>query len=195
MAGGHEMDNFVDKIVQKFNAGEVIKANSAAEAKELKHMQETMAEYEECIQEMRKLVFKNAELTDQVSQLANVGIERLEATTMAVPEKIESEDISKILETTQESMTQIQNILTANKANVEELFKKMEEHIHTEDVKVYRNVQAAVAEEIGKQAESNGEMIKKEISKVSGLKGIMIMGLILIIANLLVMIAHILGLF
>ena len=40
------MDNFMDKLAQKFNAQEMIKANSAAEAAENKRMQEQLAAYE-----------------------------------------------------------------------------------------------------------------------------------------------------
>ena len=40
------MDNFMDKLAQKFSAQEVIKANSQAEAAEMKKLQLQVAEYE-----------------------------------------------------------------------------------------------------------------------------------------------------
>ncbi len=40
------MDNFMDKLAQKFNAQEMIKANSQAEAAEMKKLQLQVAEYE-----------------------------------------------------------------------------------------------------------------------------------------------------
>ena len=49
------MDNFMDKLAQKFNAQEMIKANSQAEAAEMKKLQLQVAEYEKILQEMRKL--------------------------------------------------------------------------------------------------------------------------------------------
>ena len=55
------MDNFMDKLAQKFNAQEMIKANSQAEAAEMKKLQLQVAEYEKILQEMRKLNYKNAE--------------------------------------------------------------------------------------------------------------------------------------
>ena len=65
------MDNFMDKLAQKFNAQEMIKANSQAEAAEMKKLQLQVAEYEKILQEMRKLNYKNAELTEKISDSAD----------------------------------------------------------------------------------------------------------------------------
>ena len=46
------MDNFIDKLAQKFNAQELIKANTQAEAKELERLQLQVAEYERILQEI-----------------------------------------------------------------------------------------------------------------------------------------------
>ncbi len=73
------MDNFMDKLAKRFNAGEIIKANSQAEARDMKRMQERTAEYERMMQEMRRLNLKNVELTEQVQQLIQCGIEQLES--------------------------------------------------------------------------------------------------------------------
>ena len=72
------MDNFMDKLAKRFNAGEIIKANSQAEARDMKRMQERTAEYERMMQEMRRLNLKNVELTEQVQQLIQCGIEQIE---------------------------------------------------------------------------------------------------------------------
>ena len=73
------MDNFMDKLAKRFNAGEIIKANSQAEARDMRRMQERTAEYERMMQEMRRLNLKNVELTEQVQQLIQCGIEQLES--------------------------------------------------------------------------------------------------------------------
>ena len=39
------MDNFMDKLAQKFSAQEMIKANSQAEAEEMKLIQMQVSEY------------------------------------------------------------------------------------------------------------------------------------------------------
>ena len=58
------MDNFMDKLAQKFNAQELIKANSQAEAQEMKKLELQVAEYERILQEIRRLNYKNTELSD-----------------------------------------------------------------------------------------------------------------------------------
>ena len=60
MLGGKIMDNFMDKLAQKWNAAELIKANSAAEAMELKRLRDQVAEYEAILQEMRKVNLNNS---------------------------------------------------------------------------------------------------------------------------------------
>ena len=55
------MDNFIDRLAQKFIAGEVIRANSAAEEREMKKLREQVAEYERCLQEMRKIQLTNTQ--------------------------------------------------------------------------------------------------------------------------------------
>lgn len=72
------MDNFMDKLAKRFNAGEIIKANAQAEARDMKRMQERTAEYERMMQEMRRLNLKNVEMTEQVQQLIQCGIEQFE---------------------------------------------------------------------------------------------------------------------
>lgn len=72
------MDNFMDKLAKRFNAGEMIKANAQAEARDLKRLQEQTAQYEHMMQEMRRLNLKNVEVTEQVQQLIQCGIEQFE---------------------------------------------------------------------------------------------------------------------
>ena len=69
------MDNFIDKLAQKFTAGEVIRANSVAEERELKRWREQVAEYERCLQEMRKIQVTNSQTARQVHDLMTEGRE------------------------------------------------------------------------------------------------------------------------
>lgn len=72
------MDNFMDKLAKRFNSGEIMRANAAAEAREIKRAKEQAAEYERMMQEMRRLNLKNVEVTEQVQQLIQAGIEQFE---------------------------------------------------------------------------------------------------------------------
>ena len=56
------MDNFMDKITQKLNSQDMIRANAAADAAELENLEnqvtvfkEQIEKYDDCLQEMRQL--------------------------------------------------------------------------------------------------------------------------------------------
>lgn len=73
------MDNFMDKLSKRFNAGEMIQANGEAEARESQRMKKQIDEYEKMMQEVRRLNLKTAEMSEQVSQMLASGIEQFEA--------------------------------------------------------------------------------------------------------------------
>lgn len=78
------MDNFMDKISQKLNSQEIIRANAAADAAALENLEKQltlfknqMEKYDDCIQEMRKLNLKNIESAQGVQELADKANEKL----------------------------------------------------------------------------------------------------------------------
>ena len=71
------MDNFMDKLALRYNAGEMIKANSQAEAAQMEGLQEQVEAYEAVLQEMRKLNYKNTELTEKMYSLVDESIEKV----------------------------------------------------------------------------------------------------------------------
>lgn len=73
------MDSFVDKLAQRFNAGEMIKANGEAEAMEANRLKAQAEAYDKMIQEMRRLNLKTVELSEQISQMVQCSIEQIEA--------------------------------------------------------------------------------------------------------------------
>lgn len=73
------MDSFVDKLAQRFNAGELIKANGEAEALEADRLKAQADEYDKMMKEVRRLNLKTVELSEQISQLIQCGIEQIEA--------------------------------------------------------------------------------------------------------------------
>ena len=283
------MDNFMDKLAKRFNAGEMIRANAQAEARDMKRLQERTAEYENMMREMRRLNLKNVEVTEQVQQLIQCGIEQFEGygtSENAVGRKMEElqgdltsmkeelldnesamehllEDIHRELsdmnqgignirtdlsemnqeigsartdlagmnqeigsvrtdlsgmhsdlsamggsvntlqyqfagfdnsmrileQTVQESMNkgidadalapimdgirEMREMIAGAGASAEQANKKLEEHVHRENVRVYRNVQAALVDEAGKKArEMNTRLDQMEgtLKKNGGLK-------------------------
>lgn len=204
------MDNFIDRLAQKFTAGEVIRANSAAEERELKRLREQVAEYEKCLQEMRKIQMTNTqtaqnlhdlmvESTESFRKLAKESTESVQKFTIESTEsfqKLTGESAETLQKLTAESMAKISDIqletdvqkaeakknvetavmtmeqmeekvvkmqetvaeLTAaldkNQKEVAEWFKQADDFLHKENVKVYRNVQAVVVDEVGNKAEA-----------------------------------------
>ena len=55
MFGGRWMDTFMDKLAQKLNAQEMIKANSAADAEEMDQLKSQLREYDECLAQMQQV--------------------------------------------------------------------------------------------------------------------------------------------
>ena len=184
------MDNFIDRLAQKFIAGEVIRANSAAEEREMKKLREQVAEYERCLQEMRKIQLTNTQsaqnlhdmmvenaagirkLTQEsLGKLANVQLEAdaqnadakkavdAAATAMAKME----EQVLKM----QETVASLSEDLNKNQTEMKECFEKADDFLHKENVKVYRNVQAVVVEEVGNKAQEIIKASEEAVSKAS----------------------------
>lgn len=217
-----DMDNFLDKYTQKFNSQDIIQANTAAEAAELESLEkqltvfrQQMEKYDDCLQEMRKLNLKNIESAQEVQELADKANEKLgktagEVEAVSVSKIKETSDLSiaGINQTLNESLAKIAEIkessdhldkITENMSGLqekqEELFKNLEDFLHTDNVKVYRNVQAAMQEELEKQTAELKESYEKAAGKSGVLLPFMIITMIVSIANLAITIARILNLF
>lgn len=132
------MDTFIDKLAQKKNAQEMIRANSAAEAAKLEQMQKQMKAYDELMQEIRRVNIKTAENVDSVRDVLAQCMEKLEA-----------------LETESGQAEDVEEQLAGIKSLLEERLAQSEEFMHRENVKVYRNVQAAFTEEFEKQKQAS----------------------------------------
>ncbi len=71
------MDNFMDKLAERYNAQEMIRANSQAETNQMEGLKEQVEAYEAVLQEMRKLNYKNTELTEKMYSLVDESIEKV----------------------------------------------------------------------------------------------------------------------
>lgn len=168
------MDNFMDEIVQKFTPQEMIRANAAADAAEIESLEkqltlfkEQMEKYDDCLQEMRQVNLKNIETAQDVQQLADKMGQHLGKTAG----EVEAASVSKIKETSDLSMAGIQKAIDESLAKIAEIkehadntqqiaemvnelqdktenvIKNLEDFLHTDNVKVYRNVQASMVED------------------------------------------------
>lgn len=173
------MDNFMDKLAQKFSAQEMIRANSHAEAEEMKRLKLQVSEYEKILQEMRKLNYKNTELAEKLELMIgdNAGkiqsmkederkfIAALRDLTEEQTRNREAElerRAEERLEKEREAEGRKEMDITAVEKMLEDKFQHSDDFVHKENVKVYRNVQAVVVEEIKRVTEqskkSNSEL-------------------------------------
>ena len=122
------MDTFMDKLMQQRTAQGMIEANSAADAAKMEMLQRQMSGYEMLLQEMRKINLKTVENTEQMQKAIQASIQ-----------KIESFQVDN-------------NAQAATEEVLTEMKKQLEDSFHKECIKVYRNVQASMMDEMDKQA-------------------------------------------
>lgn len=200
------MDNFMDKLAQRFNAQEMIRANAQAEAQELERLRQQVKAYDECMQEMRKLNLKNIEAVEQVKALAgqtDAMLKQMPQTdTQANEEKLEAcrklaEDCKKLLEENTEGAAalweKMQKQQEAFEANTQKAQDALEEFMHKESVKVYRNVQASLQDELKEQTKELTEKLA-ETGKGNGrLLALTVLTLIASLGSVGLLIARIFG--
>lgn len=119
------MDNFMDKLAKRFNAGELIQANGEAEARENQRLKEQMNEYDKVIQEIRRLNLKTIEVSEQVSQMAACSIEQIESYQVPVSEDDFKEDYADEFTVLKTELAQLQEKL----AELMSGFEGMEQRI------------------------------------------------------------------
>ena len=178
------MDNFMDKLAQKISAQEMIKANSQAEAEEMQRLQMQVSEYEKILQEMRKLNYRNTELSEKLDLMIgdNAGkiqnIKEEEQRLIAALRDLTDEQTRNReaeLERREEDRLERERAEEARKQTdisaitdlLENKFQKSDDFVHKENVKVYRNVQAVVVDEIKRSvenAQSEQSALKKELN-------------------------------
>ncbi|MDE6364453.1 MAG: hypothetical protein K2O40_06575 [Lachnospiraceae bacterium] len=195
------MDNFMDKLAQKISAQEIIKANSQAEAEEMQRLQMQVSEYEKILQEMRKLNYRNTELSekmdlmigDNAGKIQNMKEEeqRLIAALRDLTDE-QTRNREAELERREEERLERERAEEARKQTdisaitdlLENKFQKSDDFVHKENVKVYRNVQAVVVDEIKRSmenAQSEQSALKKELN--AKLNKVMVISVISMLAS------------
>lgn len=121
------MDTFMDKLMQQRTAQGMIEANSAADAAKMEMLQRQMSGYEMLLQEMRKINLKTIENTEQMQKAIQASFQKIES-----------------FQTDNDAQAATEEFLA-------EMKKQLEESFHKECIKVYRNVQASMIDEMDKQ--------------------------------------------
>ena len=223
------MDMFMDKLAQKLNAQEIIKANTAADTEELNRLKNQVAQYNECLEKLRRLIDESTEEMKGASQESAAGISRLLEESLAKIREIRQESadaaddkvngladsvnthfdslngqldaVNLNLDNVTNAVSEIRDQMASAQENkkddgLEERFASVEENVHKECVKVYRNVQAVVVEESGKQAKALEEIAAKVNSfngKLGAVLGISIAALVFALAGTVLQVLSALG--
>ncbi len=190
------MDTFMDKLAQRLTAQEMIKANSAAEAEELDKLKEQIKEYNDCLAQMQEVnkelkavnhrmgQMMDETIIPQVEKLVETGVAKLSEAKVDESEinRLVDEGIAKIKELQQQNTELIEEF----KQHFNEKPDDINENVHRECVKVYRNVQAVIVEENGKQTEAVNAAINGLKGKMNAILGVSIAALIVAAGSLIV---------
>ena len=176
VVGGEFMDTFIDKLAQKFTAQEMIKANAAAEAAELQRTRDQVKQYDSCLQEMQKV---NGDTKAVLEQMQKSLAESLEQFQNA---EIPTEGLNELIESGMNRIRELQqsteDIQVDVKQHLDEKSNELAEFVHKENVKVYRNVQAVVVDELKNQSEALEVQFSRMIKKQKGILGVAITALV-----------------
>ncbi|MCR4787339.1 MAG: hypothetical protein K5888_02015 [Lachnospiraceae bacterium] len=209
------MDNFMERITNRFSANDIIRANLQADADELDGAKEQLAVFEDqmekvdtALSDLRQINLKNIETAQEISNMTKDSTERInkafsDMQTESVSRIKETSDLSiaGINKTVEESLAKISEIQNDDieksvKDGINEIIEKlgemrsqMEEASHIDHVKIYRNVQASFVEELSKQATE----IKAETRKKGAIIPLLIITMIASLGSLAVTVLHILG--
>ena len=201
------MDIFTGKLAQKLTAQEIIKANTAADTEELNRLKSRSAEYTECLVKMRKLMEEGAEKlagirteSDETGQALRGDMEELKALLRQFKEQMDGMEqalgvqLEAALRAPEEKLDQLCGQLEAQSAvQLTEKFDSLEENVHKECVKVYRNVQAVLVEESGRQGEGLTD-VKAGVTSLKGkINAILTVSVLAMIFSLLGIVMQILG--
>ena len=200
------MDTFMDKLAQKLNAQEMIKANSAADAEEMDQLKSQLREYDECLAQMqqvnKELKAINQEMEKLMSETIVPEVTKLSEEGVAALQKLQQENTEKLEALGQqytaklEELQQSTEVLDELQKHVDEKLSTTEENVHKECVKVYRNVQAAVVEENEKQTEAITKKVKSGLmGRLNGVLGVSIAALLVAAADIVLHVLSILHIF
>lgn len=200
------MDTFMDKLAQKLNAQEMIKANSAADAEEMDQLKNQLREYDECLAQMqqvnKELKAINHEMEKLMAETIAPEVKKMSEESVAALQKLQQENVEKLQELSQQYTAKLEELQQSTEAldelqkHVDEKLSATEESVHKECVKVYRNVQAAVVEENEKQTDAVAEKVSASLGgKLNGVLGISIAALVVTIADIVLHVLSVLHIF
>ena len=140
------MENMMGNLAGKISAQEMIKANTAAEAAHREQIESQNRQYEEEITVLRQNAKKLEDRLDSIEGVLN------DLKTGKIDADKSSKELGSAVKELSESLT--------------DRFNKSDEATHDVGVRIYRNVQASVADEQKKQLDEIKEDFKRQMESI-----------------------------
>ena len=149
-------------------ADEMIRANEEAQAVEVDALKETVSAYQHQIEELRELYNKNSALVDEmrsmslettkgVQDVMKVSAQALSENSNALRDvnfdQMHEDSKKQVEDSAKELGDKIAASITESQQKIADLLQQSDDFAHKENVRVYRNVQAATEQLLKKQTE------------------------------------------
>lgn len=126
-------------------ADEMIRANGEAEARETDRLRGQVDSYEKKLEELKELYLKNNELIDRMQTICSQNSDNVRAIVQK-----NYEQVSAALRKSEETAAADAKAGGEEKS-LETILNEFDDRSHKDNVRVYRNVQAAMIEELDRQ--------------------------------------------
>lgn len=157
------MDTLIDKLAQKFNAQEIIKANTTAEAAQVGMLKEQVEKYEQCLNRLQSLLEEASQRPALIQSMDEEEKQKFKDDLTALLD-------NKLEQGNRDSSQLLDEKLGEFSKDVNEKNDQVQEEIHKECVKVYRNIQTVVEEKIDQTTAKTDEKLLKLSKKLTGIK-------------------------
>lgn len=173
------MDTFMDKLASKLNAQEMIRANSAAEAKENERLSLEVEEYKQCLQEMREISLQNAATADEIAELVKTSMDKIAAI------QAESGKSDDVLVAMQSNVNEMLNairmnsdklmsavagnsdkVISAIECSSEKVVSEIKSELQAGNNEFKESLKAEILAEVKKELKGQEENVHKECVKV-----------------------------
>lgn len=181
------IDRLIGECITRINGIQAANGGDDELMTKLADLQERISEHQREQQELQGNLFDQKYIIEETQKVITDNRDTLADIHKAVTDSSQAmEEMRKSVADSGQAMEEIKNTFSENKGTVEEV-------VHKENIKVYRNIQAAVTEELGKQSKD----ILAEQYKAAGMNkvilAIIIASLVAGLGNLGLMIVHVLG--
>lgn len=180
----------------RLTADEMILANGAAEAREAERLRDTADRYAEEIAELKALYDKNSALVEQLRELHAASAQNVQGVVDKALESIDAANASIQNVDFSELQSAIIASVQESQSKTADLLQQSDDFSHKENVRVYRNIQAATDQLLQKQTEQLTEALEPlKAPRKAGVNGVQITTLVLAAVAVALEILNTLGVF